>query len=385
MALAMTGHPGLHAQEPQPATVTKRAAATPAPTHAVISLPNCHVAARETVEIPALERGALLEFKAEPGTAVKAGQVLGQLDDAEALLQLELARQELRVAEQKLESSRAVAIAKAAVDEATLLARQTQADAEAAQAKADDDSALRLAQKAAALAGDVVERRRVSRSLSRTSVSEMQWFESLNSLEQAEIRVESAAHERQLAALLSRSRQAAWEQQQASVLRLTLQLEQAQAAETNDRLALENLRTALRIAEVRLQRRKLAAPFDGVVVDQLRFQGEWVEVGESVLVLMRHDRLTVEGFLSPEQSAHVRTGMPVRIVRPDPTLPTAAGHVIFVSPAIDAVNQNVRIRASVDASQQLLRAGEIVEMHIEEPATPSEPVKAGEAAKTTGG
>ncbi|MGV2335735.1 MAG UNVERIFIED_CONTAM: hypothetical protein LVR18_16995 [Planctomycetaceae bacterium] len=73
-----------------------------APAETVI-VPNCHVSARETVEIPALERGSLLEILAEPGAEVRAGQVLGKLDDAEASLAVELAQQELRVAEQKLE------------------------------------------------------------------------------------------------------------------------------------------------------------------------------------------------------------------------------------------------------------------------------------------
>ena len=335
----------------------------------LIVLPNCHVSSRETVEIPALERGALQQIIVEPGTDVTAGQVLGRLDDAEANLAVELARQDLQVAEQKLLAARTVPIAAAAVEEAKQFARQTQADALAAQAEAADDTAVRLAEKAAALARDVVERRRVSRSLSQSSISEMEWFNSQNALEQAEIRLESAQRERELASMRSQSKQAAWEQQQASVQRLTLLLEQAQGTEQTDKLALENLRTALRIAETRLQRRQLRAPFDAVIVDQLRYPGEWVEVGESVLVVMRRDRLTVEGFVRPAQSAAIKSGMAVRFVRPDDKSGTAGhGRVVFVSPAIDAVNQNVRVRAAVDHTRSSLRAGEIVEMQIGEMA-----------------
>lgn len=333
----------------------------------LIVLPNCHVSARETVEIPALERGALQEIAVEPGTEVKSGQTLGRLDDAEANLAVELARQELHVAEQKLQFARTVPIAAAAVEEAKQLALQTHADAQAAAAEVADDTSVRLAEKATELARDVVERRRASRSLSQSSIPEMEWFNSLNALEQAEIRLESAKHERALVALRQQSKQAAWEQQQASVQRLTLQLEQAQGTEQADRLAIETLRTALRIAEARLQRRQLRAPFDAVVVDQMRFTGEWVEAGESVLVIMRRDRLTVEGFVKPAQSAVIRTGMPVQFVRTEGNkLSAGEGRVVFVSPAIDAVNQNVRVRATVDPARSSLTAGEIVEMRIGE-------------------
>lgn len=336
----------------------------------LIVLPNCHVSARETVEIPALERGALQEIAVEPGTEVKSGQTLGRLDDAEANLAVELARQELQVAEQKLQLARTVPIAAAAVEEAKQLARQTQADALAAEAEAANDTSVRLAEKAAELARDVVERRRVSRSLSQTSIPEMEWFNSLNALEQAEIRLESAQREQALVALRKQSKQAAWEQQQASVQRLTLLLEQAQGAEQTDRLAVENLRTSLRIAETRLQRRQLRAPFDAVVVEQLRYPGEWVEAGESVLVVMRRDRLTVEGFVKPLQAAAIKSGMKVRFIRGDGSSSQAGeGRVVFVSPAIDAVNQNVRVRAIVDPARSNLTAGEIVEMQIGETAS----------------
>lgn len=338
-----------------------------AATSELVIVPNCHVSARETVEIPALERGSLLEIPAEPGAEVRAGQVLGKLDDAEASLAVELARQELRVAEQKLESSRLVEIAAAAVEEAKKVAEQAQQDAAAARAQAEDDSAVRLAEKAAELAQDVLERRRVSRSLSPTSISEMEWFETVNSVEQAQIRLESAQQEQKLASLRSQSKQAASDQQKASLQRLMLQLDQARGAQETERLSLANLRTALQIAEAKLQRRLLKAPFNGVVIDQKRFAGEWVESGDSVLVLMRRDRLTVEGFVGPAQSAQLKAGTPVRFVlREGDRTAGGRGKLVFVSPLIDAVNQNVRVRAEVDSATSDLRAGEIVEMRIGE-------------------
>ena len=348
----------------QESATVRPGGAAPAETMIV---PNCHVSARETVEIPALERGSLLEILAEPGAEVRAGQVLGKLDDAEASLAVELARQELRVAEQKLESSRLVEIAAAAVEEAGTVAEQAQQDAAAARAQAEDDSAVRLAEKAAELARDVLERRRVSRSLSPTSISEMEWFETVNSVEQAQIRLEGAQQEQKLAGLRSQSKQAASDQQKASLQRLMLQLDQARGAQETERLSLANLRTALQIAEARLQRRLLKAPFNGVVIDQKRFAGEWVESGESVLVLMRRDRLTVEGFVGPAQSAQLKAGTPVRFVLRDGSRTAGGrGKLVFVSPLIDAVNQNVRVRAEVDSANSDLRAGEIVEMRIGE-------------------
>ncbi|MGV2335734.1 MAG UNVERIFIED_CONTAM: hypothetical protein LVR18_16990 [Planctomycetaceae bacterium] len=136
-------------------------------------------------------------------------------------------------------------IAAAAVEEARKVAEQAQQDAAAARAQAEDDSAVRLAEKAADLARDVLERRRVSRSLSPTSISEMEWFETVNSVEQAQIRLESAQQEQKLAGLRSQSKQAASDQQKASLQRLMLQLDQARGTQETEQLSLANLRTAL--------------------------------------------------------------------------------------------------------------------------------------------
>ena len=54
----------------------------------------------------------------------------------------------------------------------------------------------------------------------------------------------------------------------------------------------------LEAAEANLERRRLIAPLDAVVVELTRHEGEWVQAGDPVMRLVRVDLLRVEGFLN---------------------------------------------------------------------------------------
>ena len=59
-----------------------------------------------------------------------------------------------------------------------------------------------------------------------------------------------------------------------------------------------NLRAAeLESATYDVQRRRIAAPLSGVVVEITRREGEWVENSKTVFRILRLDRLRAEGFL----------------------------------------------------------------------------------------
>lgn len=327
----------------------------------VVLADNCLVSARETIDVPALERGALGGTHVIPGTAVQAGQLLATLDDAEAKLALRLSQQELRVAEQKLKASRAVEIAAAGLAEAEQLLAQSERDAEIAKLAAEDESAVRLAEKLEQLAASDLEVARARRAVSRNSYSEQEWLKLQNQHEQAMIRLEAAGRERRLAGLRQVSKDAEVGQQRARLQSLQSQLEAARESVEAEKLTLQGLQLAVELAELRLQKRQLTAPFPGVIVEQSKFAGEWLESGHAVYRLMRLDRLSVEGFVSPEVAAELNSGQRVAFERPKSTSQPIEGTLIFISPAIDALNKSVRIRAEVSAAGAL-RPGEVVRM-----------------------
>ncbi len=113
------------------------------------------------------------------------------------------------------------------------------------------------------------------------------------------------------------------------------------------------------LATVKLERRKIVAPISGVVVQVNQKRGEWVQPGQSVLRILRIDRLRAEGFLNASELYEDVTGRPVTLVVNLPGKPNVkfAGTVVFVSPEVNPVNGQIRVWAEFDNPQLLLRPG----------------------------
>ncbi|MDA1051936.1 MAG: HlyD family efflux transporter periplasmic adaptor subunit [Planctomycetota bacterium] len=124
-------------------------------------------------------------------------------------------------------------------------------------------------------------------------------------------------------------------------------------------LAIDTHQAALRLAEHRLKKRAIHAPTSGVVVEVLKHAGEWVEPGETVVRIVRMDRLRVEGFLPAQQANAKLVGQPAMVsvkLQADETL-DVAGEVTFVSPEIHPVNGMVRVWVEIENRESTLRPG----------------------------
>ncbi|MFM8478155.1 MAG: HlyD family efflux transporter periplasmic adaptor subunit [Planctomycetaceae bacterium] len=361
----------------EPAAVTA-GAATVQPTVRILQF-QCLARAAAEARVPALERGGLKSIDILPGTHVSQGKQLAALDDREAVLTVQLAERELLAARQKLESSRKVQIAEAAVEEGRQQLEEAEEQATAAELLAADESPVQLARKLEELAEDKLERARVSREQSERSVPAAEWFALQNEWDQSRIRTEAATQERSMSASRSRAARSLVEQQRAALQRLDLQLEEAQSDREDAKLQLQNLQTTLDIAQARLDRRRLTAPFDGVVVEHLKQAGEWCEAGEAVVRVLQLDPLHLEGFASADVAASLKTGQKVRgqVLTPAASAKTdntaennnfpplmLEGRLIFISPEVDALNRQVRIRAEVANPEFRLRPGENVLLNV---------------------
>ncbi len=109
----------------------------------------------------------------------------------------------------------------------------------------------------------------------------------------------------------------------------------------------------------RVERRKIVAPFDGMVVEVNGRRGEWVQPGDRVIRMIRLDRLRVEGFLPARTARRELEGSPVRLSIAQPGRPTAqyVGKLVFVSPEVDPVNDQVRVFADIENPDLTLRPG----------------------------
>jgi macrolide-specific efflux system membrane fusion protein len=216
-----------------------------------------------------------------------------------------------------------------------LAAAASQLQYEVAYAKATNDVRLRYAQKA--LEVSEAELRRSTESIERfaRSVSQSQLDVERLTVEKNRLELEQAAHEQQLAKL-----------------------------EMN---AKDHERTA---TKAQLARRRITAPFDGVVVQVLVRPGEWVEPGQQALRIVNVDRLKAEGFVAAEQVDEGLIGREVRltIAGAEPAA-SVAGTLAFVSPEVDPITGQVRVWAEIDNRQGKLRPGQTARLMIESQET----------------
>jgi macrolide-specific efflux system membrane fusion protein len=139
----------------------------------------------------------------------------------------------------------------------------------------------------------------------------------------------------------------------------TLEVQQAEHDLAVGQLTAQLKENELQLAINRLKRRQLLAPISGVVVQIKRHRGEWVQPGESVVRLVRIDRLRAEGFLSARESLESLAGAEVMLSIDLPGKPGAKfpGKIAFVSPEVNPVNGQARFWAEIENVGLALKPG----------------------------
>jgi macrolide-specific efflux system membrane fusion protein len=190
--------------------------------------------------------------------------------------------------------------------------------------QADNDLGIRSAEKSLEVAKAELRRATLSlerypKSISATEIDRLQL-----SAEEAALAVEQARFEHELAQFVRRLRQA-----------------------------------ELELAAHDLERRQITAPISGMLVEVKRRQGEWVEPSESVIRIVRMDRLRAEGFLDSQEATGNLAGCRVELstVLPGGEAAQFQGELVFVSPEISPINNQMRIWAEIDNPDLLLRPG----------------------------
>jgi RND family efflux transporter MFP subunit len=139
----------------------------------------------------------------------------------------------------------------------------------------------------------------------------------------------------------------------------TLEVEQAKHDLNIAELTGQLKDNARQIALRSTQRRQLTSPLDGMVVQIKRHKGEWVQPGETVLRILRIDRLRAEGFLLAKNVQGDLSGCRATLKVDLPGHPGAEfpGTLTFVSPEVNPVNGQIRVWAEIENRDLLLRPG----------------------------
>ncbi len=184
-------------------------------------------------------------------------------------------------------------------------------------------------------------------------------------LEKSKLDIEIAKNEQSIQSLRSTSKSATVDQQQIATRRLDFELKKATSDSGIGTLTAERTKTSVEIAREKLDRRRIHSPLSGIVVERLKNEGEWVEAGEPVLRVIRMDRLLVEGYVNADLVDQSSRGRAVSVEGSsrEGTV-SVEGQIIFVSPEIDSVNNQVQIKAEIENPNLVLRPGQPVEMTI---------------------
>jgi macrolide-specific efflux system membrane fusion protein len=244
----------------------------------------------EEAEIPAKVDGALAAVEVREGQVVERGSVVARIEDAEARLTHERATTEFEIASKQ----------------------------------AKNDLKVRIARKSADVARAEYRRAVESVEKYKKSVSETELDRLRLAAEKAELEIEQAIQDQEIAQLTGRLKE--------------IEMELARQA---------------------VERRAIVSPVAGMVAQVNQHQGEWVQAGKTVVRVLRVDRLRAEGFVLAKKLSGDLTGRQATLTVDLPGEPAATfdGAVTFVSPEVNAVSGQVRVWAEVENRKMKLRPG----------------------------
>ncbi|HEX7185114.1 MAG TPA: efflux RND transporter periplasmic adaptor subunit [Thermoanaerobaculia bacterium] len=147
-----------------------------------------------------------------------------------------------------------------------------------------------------------------------------------------------------------------------------LQVAEARYQEAVETAHVRQALLAQRASELRLARQQLAdstltAPFDGVISERRAGVGDYLAVGDPVVVLVRVHPLRLRLELPERDVFGVRVGQPVKLtVEGDPGEHT--GRVARISPSISEENRTLLVEAEVPNHDGRLRPGAFARAEI---------------------
>ncbi|MEZ6122402.1 MAG: HlyD family efflux transporter periplasmic adaptor subunit [Planctomycetaceae bacterium] len=312
--------------------------------------------ARES-RIPARDAGLLAEQMVKEGQVVEVGEVLAVLDNQQQTLQLAAAQLALAASEIQATDKLGLEAVEAQVTEARQARLVRSIALDIATAEAENNVAVQVATAETRLRQLELERALSARESFKGSISEAQLDRLKTAVAKGELEIEQARAEHRVLQMKPQAEQASLTQKDEEIRRLGLMVEQQRRELKVAGITHQLHQNELKVAELQLEKRNIRAPFDGVVAEVTHQSGEWVEPGETVARLIDLKTLRADGFLPAPRATQDLVGKLVRIRLNSAEARTVEGKITFVSPEIDPVNNEVRIRAEFDNSHMSARPG----------------------------
>ncbi|TSE20440.1 Multidrug resistance protein MdtA [Tepidimonas alkaliphilus] len=139
----------------------------------------------------------------------------------------------------------------------------------------------------------------------------------------------------------------------------------AQRVLDESRAAVQVAQAQVDLAQARLARMRIVAPFDGVAGIRAVHVGEYVKDGAELVHLEDLSQLVVDFRLPERLQPRVRVGQPLRLqvdARPGQTV---LARIVAIDPALDADGRALVVRAALDGGRHGLQPGMFVRVALE--------------------
>ena len=312
----------------------------------------------DQVEIPARQTGVIAKLHVRVGQHVTRGELVGQLDDQQAGIALQLAKTRQEIAKAIAQNFHQQDLAEKDLLQQKQLQEQQQLKSDIADQKAASQIRVSAAKKAEEVAKNELERATRARQEFIDSVSRSEIDALKLAYQRLHLEAQQAVFDRELDLLNAASEDRADAVQQLKVKQSEVALKQSisdkQIADLEAQVGQHNLR----LAELQLDQHQVVSPIDGVIAQQYRRVGEWVRAGEPLIRVIRLDRLKAEGYIQASQAQKLRdtTSVGLRVEVDGKVIPRT-GTVAFVSPEVDPVSGEVMFSIEFDNPNQQILPG----------------------------
>lgn len=149
------------------------------------------------------------------------------------------------------------------------------------------------------------------------------------------------------------------EEQKLEVHRDTLRVEQAARDQKIASMQVELAGIDVELSQILKDKSSIRSPIDGMVVSVETKPGEWVEPGNTIVKVVRMDRLKIEGFVPASIASRIRVGDLATATVDQEWLRDSIfkGKVIFINPEANPINSLVLIWVEIENKELKLVPG----------------------------
>jgi membrane fusion protein, multidrug efflux system len=127
----------------------------------------------------------------------------------------------------------------------------------------------------------------------------------------------------------------------------------------------ENAKTTVENSKLQLEKTKIVAPIDGVIVDLPYYtQSTQVETGSTIARIMDYETMYMDVQLPEKYIADIKPGQVAKLTNYTIPEDTIIGNITQLSPAINAETRTFKGNISINNSKYLLRPGMFVKADI---------------------